>query len=309
MNRRSLAILRAAAIAVAVAMLAPVNPLVLVSLPIGVFLLAFHGRSLLAVAVAGLLLALGFAGASTATPLWYAERAWALLLAGGFVLATLLLPTRGLLARSFGALGVAFGAVGVLAVTRPGVLAEVDWWIGTRLTSTAHTAYEWLGTAALEGVGETIRGVVRTQVGLYPALLGLASLGALAVSWYVVTRLRGSTDALGPLREFRFGDQLVWILVAGLVLFLLPAGELAARLGGNAMAFMGGLYLLRGIAVLVWLGAALLTSAWTAVLWGVVAVLFYPVVVGAALVLGLGDTWLDLRKRLRPASGSGGGER
>lgn len=305
---RGWAFVRAVALIVAVAALSPVSPLVLVSLPVAVVLLAFHGRSYLAVGLAGLLVAFAFAGSSPATPLWYAERAWALLLAGGFVLGTLLLPTRGLMTRSIGALGVSFGTVTLFAALRPATVAEVDWWVGSQLTSAAHTAYEWLGTAALEGVGETIREVVRVQVVLYPALLGLASLAALALAWYVVTRLRGSTEGLAPLREFRFGDQLVWVLIVGLAMFLAPAGEAAARVGENAVAFMGGLYLLRGIAVLVWLGAALLTSAWSAVLWGIVAVLLYPVVMGAALVIGLGDTWLDLRTRMRTAGGTGDGD-
>ncbi len=302
MSRRAWAFIRAAGIAVAVAMLSPVNPLVLVCIPVAVLLLAFHGRNLLAVGLAGLLLVLCFGGTPSPGPLWYAERAWALLLAGGFVLATLLLSGRGLLSRALGGLGVAFGAVAALAVTRPPVLAEIDWWIGARLTSAAHTAYEWLGTGALDGVSQTIREVVRLQTSLYPALLALASLGSLAVGWYVVTRLRGVAESLGPLREFRFSDQLVWVLIGGMLLLLLPTGELAGRLGGNMMAFMGGLYLLRGVAVLVWLGAALLTSGWTALFWGAIAVLLYPVVVGAALVLGLGDTWLDLRARLRVAA-------
>lgn len=301
MSSRGWAFARASTLVIAVALLSPVSPLVLVGLPVAVLLLAFHGRSYLAVGLAGLLLALGFGGGAEASPLWYAERAWGLLLAGGFVIATLLLPTRGVLMRSIGALGVAFGGVTALGLARPDALAEIDWWIGSRLTSAAHTAYDWLGSAALEGLGATIREVVRVQVLLYPALLGLASLGALAVAWYVVMRLRGTAEALVPLREFRFSDQLVWVLIAGLGLFLMPIGEIAARLGENAMAFMGGLYLLRGLAVLVWLGAALVTSAWSAVLWGAVAVLFYPVVAGAALLIGLGDTWLDLRARLRIA--------
>lgn len=308
MSRRGWTLLRAVALALGVAVLSPVDPLVLACVPIAVLLLAFHGRSWLAVGLAGVLLGFSFAGAGSATPLWFAERGWALLLGGGFVLWTLLLPARGAMTRSIGALGVAFGAVGILAALRPAALAEVDWWVGSRLTSGAHTAYDLLGTAALDGgVGEAIREVARVQTVLYPALLGLASLGALGVGWYVAGRLRGSADALRPLREFRFSDHLVWVLIGGLALFLLPVGGVAARLGENAVAFMGGLYLLRGVAVLVWLAAALLTSTWSAVLWGAVAVLCYPVVAGAALVIGLGDTWLDLRRRLHPSPGPGKG--
>lgn len=307
MSPRGWAFVRASGLAVAVALLAPVNPLVLVGLPVAVLLLAFHGRNYLAVGLAGITLAFAFGDASGATPLWYAERAWALLLAGGFVLGTVFLPTRGVLARAIAALALAFGGVTALALARPGTLAEIDWWVGSQLTAAAHTAYDWLGAAALDGLGTTIREVVRVQVVLYPALLGLASLGALAVAWYVVTRLRGSAEVLAPLREFRFSDQLIWVLIAGLALFLLPAGGAAARLGENAMAFMGGLYLLRGLAVLAWLLTALVTSAWSAVLWAAVAVLLYPIAVGAALVVGLGDTWLDVRARVRAVRESGDG--
>lgn len=300
MSSRGWALARAATLAVAVALLSPVNPLVLVALPVAVMLLAFHGRRYLTVGLAGLLLVLVFGGRASPTPLWYAERAWALLVAGGFVVGTVLLRGRSAFARAIAALGVAYGAVTVFALARPAALAEIDWWIGSQLTGAAHTAYEWLGAAAMDGIETTLREVVRVQVILYPALLGLASLAALAVAWYMVTRLRGTAAALAPLREFRFSDQLVWVLIAGIALFLMPIGEAAARLGENAIAFMGGLYLLRGLAVLTWLGTALVTSAWAAVLWGVVAVLFYPIVAGAALLIGLGDTWLDVRARLRP---------
>lgn len=307
MSGRGWALARAVAVTIATLALAPVDPVALVGLPAAVLLLAFGDRRPLAVGLAAGLLFVGFTGGSSADPLWYAERAWALLLAGGFVLATLWIPTRGLLARSLAALGVAFGAVGVVGLTRPALLGEVDWWIGARLTSATHTAYDLLGAAALQGLGSTIREVVRLQTSLYPALLALSSLGALAIGSYAVGRLRGSTESLAPLREFRFSDQLVWVLIAGLLLFLLPIGGWIGRIGGNAMAFMGGLYLLRGAAVLVWLGAALLTSTWTAVLWGMLVVLFYPVVLGAALIIGLGDTWLDLRRRLRPTDAAGEG--
>lgn len=304
MSSRGWGIARAVALALAVALLSPVSPIVLVCVPLAVLLLAFHGRSPMVAAGASLILVAVFWGIGEArSPLWFAERAWALLLAGGFVLAALLAPRRGTLVRSIAALGVAFGSVGIFALLRPDALNEVDWWIGSQLSRAAHVAYEWFGAPRIEALGDTMRSVVRVQMILYPALLALASLAALGVASYAVTRLRGATEGLAPLREFRFSDHLVWVLVAGLVLFLLPAGELAARVGENAMVFMVGLYLVRGIAVLVWLGAALVTSAWAAVLWTALAILLYPVAVGAALLIGLSDTWLDLRARLQRTPG------
>ena len=97
---------------------------------------------------------------------------------------------------------------------------------------------------------------------VYPAMLALASISALGVVGYILGRVRGDLRPLPRLREFRFGDHLVWVLVLGLGLLVLPAGAWAERAGGNIVTVMGGLYLLRGLAVLVWLGASVLSSGW-----------------------------------------------
>ncbi|MGW8283185.1 MAG: hypothetical protein ACWGON_07790, partial [Gemmatimonadota bacterium] len=75
----------------------------------------------------------------------------------------------------------------------------------------------------------------------------------------------------------------------------------AFRIGENATLFMGALYLVRGVAILLWVGAATVTSVWSGVFLGLAALLLYPLVLGAALVLGLSDTWFDLRARLSRA--------
>ena len=62
--------------------------------------------------------------------------------------------------------------------------------------------------------------------------------------------------------------------------------------------FMGGLYVFRGLAVLAWLGTTVISSGWWVAVWLVAAILFYPVTLGTALVMGLSDTWLDLRSGL-----------
>ena len=59
---------------------------------------------------------------------------------------------------------------------------------------------------------------------VFPALLALQSLAALALAWATYHRLgRARLGApLEPLREFRFNDQLVWGLIVGLTIVLLP---------------------------------------------------------------------------------------
>ncbi len=307
MNSRRWTLLRAIALSVGVILLSPVSPLILVCLPVAVLLLAYEARNPLALALAVVIVALAFRGAGTATsPVWYWERAWALLVAGGFVLAGLLSRETSLVRRSVAAVAIAFGVVAVVGALRPALLAEVDWWIGAQFDRAALAMYQWLqlgGDVALT-VSGAVRGVAEIQTLIYPALLGLASLCALAVAWYVVRRLDGVESVLGTFKDFRFSDQLAWLLILGLALFVLPVGQLATRLGENVVAFMGGLYLLRGAAVLLWLGATVVTSGWSIALWALAALLLYPLVLGAALVMGLSDTWLDLRNR----SGVDGGE-
>lgn len=302
MSRRGWALVRATGLALSVVVLSPISPVVLMCVPLAVLLLAFHPRSPFALVAGGLLLVAVFVGgAPDGSPMWHAERAWGLLLAGGFVLATVIRRRASIVLRGVAALGLALTIVAALGALEPRLLGELDWWVGSRLGRAARAGAELLGRNAAVGaeLEATLHRIVDVQSVIYPAFLALASLASLSVAWYAVRRLEGMGEALAPLRDFRFSDQLVWILIGGLLLLLLPVGEAAARLGENAMVFMGGLYLLRGLGVLLWMGAALVTSTWGAVLWTAAAILFYPVVAGAALLLGLGDTWLDLRGRLR----------
>jgi hypothetical protein len=101
-------------------------------------------------------------------------------------------------------------------------------------------------------------------------------------------------EALGPLREFRFNDQLVWVFVLGLAAFLAFPGILD-RVGINAVVFMGALYALRGAAVLLFLKGGLSFLGGLFVFLGFLVMAPY-MIVGAAFV-GLGDTWFDIRAR------------
>ena len=136
---------------------------------------------------------------------------------------------------------------------------------------------------------------------LAPALLALESLLALALGWAAYHRL--SRVRLGPplgaLRELRFNDQLVWGLVVGATLVLLPTLVEWRAVGANCLCFFGTLYALRGAGVLTWwipdrvaavlpLGLVILVP-----LLGPIVVL--TLTLGLTFVLGLGDTWRDFR--------------
>jgi Predicted membrane protein (DUF2232) len=289
--------------------LSPVSPLLLVLIPLALLMLAFHGRAYLTLAVAITILVLAFQGRADAEVGWFAGRAWALAAGGAFVLAALIRDRIGLLSRALLAVGAGGGLVTVLALVRPEMAGQVDWWFTSEIRSAATAAWELLNALSgddRQSLATLERAMARSvdfQQDTYPAFLSLATLAGLIVAWFLAFGDRGAS--LGPLREFRFADHLVWLLVGGLVLLLLPVGTAAFRLGENATLFMGVLYLLRGVAILVWMGAMAMTSVWSVAFWFIAALLLLPAAVGVALVLGLSDTWLDIRGRLAKAGTTG----
>jgi hypothetical protein len=153
-----------------------------------------------------------------------------------------------------------------------------------------------------------------SKVGLavFPALLALQSLAALALAWATYHRLaRVRLGApLRPLREFRFNDQLVWGLIVGLTIVLLPTLSSLRGVGKNLLVFFGALYAVRGFGVLSWfmapgsLGVTLTVGfiLLFAPVLNAFAALAFTMLGVASLALGLGDTWADWRSRARPTS-------
>lgn len=137
-----------------------------------------------------------------------------------------------------------------------------------------------------------------------PAMLALESLAALALAWAIYHRLnrRPLGAPLGRLRDFRFSDHLVWGMVVGFVLLVLPGVESGLLLGSNLLVFFGALYALRGLGVLAWFVKPGRAATVLLVLASLVAFpIVVPALLAAALGLGLGDTWLDWRRRARPS--------
>lgn len=134
---------------------------------------------------------------------------------------------------------------------------------------------------------------------LYPASLALEALAALALAWALFHRLsRVRIGApLSPLKQFTFGDQLVWALVAGIVMILVPSRDTLAAIGTSVLIFFGTLYALRGYGIYAWF-----ISRRVAVTSVAVAVAAFPlslVTVPWAVGLGVSDTWIDWRRRIK----------
>jgi len=238
--------------------------------------------------------------------LWWVERGWAVLVGGWFIALTLQWPTSGFLARALGALAGSGVVAAVLLAGRSGGWEMIDWQVTEQLggrvsafitEAERSTTLEPRRTLA-PGMVSLIYRASELQAAVFPALAGLASLAGLGVAWWVYMRIALDRDeGLLPLREFRFNDHLVWLFIAGLTLAMSDGGEGLRRTGWNAMAFMGALYALRGAAVIAFFGGG--QSLFGLFVLALALLLVAPVVVTGALVIGLGDTWLDLRGRAR----------
>lgn len=269
-------------------------------------------------------------------------RGWALSLGASFGLVCLVSPRRALLLRALGAIGVAtmITAAGLTTRTSSGSTlfdgpaqmlsqeyqrrlgeslenwrsrSESESWraFAQRFPQAAERATRMENllvavAAPLSGVGSA-RGLIPAPlVAIAPALLALESLVALALGWATYHRL--SRVRIGPplsaLRDVRFNDQLVWGLVVGVTVLLLPTLAEWRTVGANLVCFFGSLYAFRGAGVLIWwIPDRLAVPAWLALV--VLVPILGPVwVVIATLAvtcsLGLGDTWRNFRAGAPP---------
>lgn len=305
MTERGWTLTRAALLVMVTVMLSPISPIWLVFVPLALLLLAFRSHDWLSVAVAAVVLGLAFAGSRPGGMEWYVPRAWSLIAGGAFVAVTAFTRMDGLLDRVLWAIVAGAAVVLLIGVARPGVIEGVNWWMVGEIRQASLVAgsiLEQLQGSADPEVRGRLQGAVQRwvvfQQDVYPAMLSLATAAGLGVAWFGYERLSGRFRSPRAIRDFRFSHHLVWLLIGGLLLLVLPLGRMAFQVGENATLFMGGLYLLRGVAILLWIGAAAATSVWSGLLLTLAAVLLYPVVLGTALVLGLSDTWVDLRARL-----------
>lgn len=252
----------------------------------------------------------------------YLARGWATLLAAAFGLLFLMGRQQGFLSRALPAVALALTLAGSLVLAgggsvRVGQAVEresarrdgaftadmlVRW---ERFSASPEGRARLASQADAELFPERLSAwsaaMSRGAVMFFPALLALESLIALAFAWALyhrVARVRIGPP-LGSLRNFRFNDQLVWGLVVGITLLVLPSLNALRGAGFNLTFFFGVLYALRGLGVLVFLFA----PTWPmAAAISILVVLLAPFGALGALGLGLSDTWLDLRRRPSPSS-------
>jgi len=280
------------------------DPLALIGLPLALVLLALSPRRPAQLLLAALAAVLALAG-TPRDAIWQFDRGWALLLGAWFVVALLALKRASFTARALLATAATAATAAIFLLVRPGSYAGLEQAITTQLRAAVAqqiTLWNAAGAKLPPTFAEGMYRVVQTRAFLAPALAGLASMAGLALAWGLYRRMVARDErALPPLRQFRFRDELVWLLVAGALLVLVPGlGPGAVRVGANLLTFMGALYALRGVAVVMSMSSgAFGVGGLLLVLFAALADSWIPALVMAVAVLvGLTDTWLDLRARL-----------
>lgn len=259
-------------------------------------------------------------------------RGWSLLLAGSFGLVCLFTTTKPFFTRALATLGITLSLATVMSLIGPVSVAQATKTVAEELDRRNAEAMSmfnsWIAAHPKEWAdltskfpqfaaapAETEKQLAATAdlgTTIFPAMLALQSLAALALAWATYHRLSRARlgPPLRPLREFRFNDQLVWGLIVGLTIILLPTLKSLHGAGKNLLVFFGALYAVRGFGVLTWfmapgsLGVTLTVSfvLLFAPILGAFAALALLMLAVAALALGLGDTWADWRSRARPTS-------
>lgn len=232
---------------------------------------------------------------------------------GAFVMASVA-GVRSLFRRALTAVVIAAGAVTAWFATlglswgdlRESVVTS-QWTLYRALLSglpeTMPSRLELESGALSERVADLTRGII-TTVDFWPAIHAVLAMagGWLAWNWYHRVAAAPIGVPPKPFREFRFSDHLIWLVVITGAITLVPLADAATLIAGNVLLFLLVLYAGRGLAVI----QTALRPAPTglALLLSVTGILLLPLATAVATLIGLADTWLDLRRRLAPPEGA-----
>lgn len=232
---------------------------------------------------------------------------------GAFVM-TSLLGIPSLFRRTLVSVGVAATAVAgwfaVLGVGWDDLHTSVRSWQWTALRGLRPDLPEspplgsGIGGGPAAEAAAQFAGAIEATARLFPSLLAIIAMagGWLAWVWYHRIASRPIGRPSPPFRELRFSDHLVWAVVVAGALTLAPIGATAALVGSNLLVFLLALYAGRGLAVIQ---TALVPAPMAlGILLSAVALLLLPLAVVVCTLIGLADTWLDLRRRMAPPEGA-----
>jgi hypothetical protein len=101
---------------------------------------------------------------------------------------------------------------------------------------------------------------------------------------------------------FTFADHMIWLVIVAGALTLAPIPHPWSLIAGNVVLFVLALYAGRGLAVIQ--TALQPAPVGLAVVLSVGGVLLLPLALLVVTLIGLADTWLDLRRRMAPPEGA-----
>ena len=194
-----------------------------------------------------------------------------------------------------------------LALTR-------QWWAFCRNLAIAADFAEVSasGKAFIERMADAGRSIAQLFPGrlIVSGILGLV----VAASWHQRITRRTLGGPVGRLSEFRFTDQLVWLVIAGIAVLVIPevrvfqdladrseAGDRLlytvmywAPVAVNLLVVCAALYAARGAAVI-----RRVLRPGPAIALAVMATMFLlPFALAALAALGVADTWIDFRRKI-----------
>ena len=144
----------------------------------------------------------------------------------------------------------------------------------------------------------------RMLIYLLPGEILLETLGAIFIGILVFRKTgkyaSGFELGQGSFNEYRFSDNIVWILIIAMIAFLLgPETSLIRKAGANGLYFMSVLYIVRGLAVIFGL---IYRQGNSALLKALVLITCFPPLCIMHLMFGVLDTWIDFRARADESS-------
>ncbi len=165
------------------------------------------------------------------------------------------------------------------------------------------SALAGMSKSSLDALPARLSANVQAMGDLYPAILMITALvgGWLAWGWYHRIAIRPFGAPPRPITALRFNDHLIWGLIGSLALTLVGGPGTMTLVASNVLFVLGALYWARGLAITRYALARLPAPPLFKV--AVTAFLVLPLAFGGWLLLGVADTWLDIRRRLEPPQG------
>lgn len=219
---------------------------------------------------------------------------------------------KGLLASLAGVAGVTAGYL-----TSDISWAEVSWSVQQRIGFMTRQILVRMwsspdplpnSTVLMLGEAEKVfEGMARFVGANYAGLLTIEMLIGFAIATAVYNRIsdvpRGVAN--GRLKNFTFTEHLGWMAVLGLAGLLLPKIAAVKAVAGNLALVAAAIYAWRGVAVVSFAMSATGGSVFLTILIGIAFIFMLPVMAGGAIVVGILDTGLNIRKRWMTPSARG----